>query len=97
MLPVLIENFFHDAVKLQEDARQAFEHHQIEDLHRAAHTLKSTSKNFGATTLATLCQEVETRAKNEALEGIEDVLSQIETEYETVRSALERLRATEEL
>jgi len=92
MLPALIENFFKDAVKLQEDARQAFEQHQTEDLRRAAHTLKSNARNFGATALAELCQELEHRAKNGELEGSEDLLTQIEAEYENVRNALEALR-----
>jgi HPt (histidine-containing phosphotransfer) domain-containing protein len=92
MLPALIDNFFKDAVKLQEDARQAFEHNRSEDLRRAAHTFKSTSKHFGATALAELCQELEHQAQNGMLEDTENVLTQIEAEYENVRAALEILR-----
>jgi HPt (histidine-containing phosphotransfer) domain-containing protein len=92
MLPALIDNFFKDAVKLQENARQAFEEHQTEDLRRAAHTFKSTSRHFGATALAELCQKLEHQAQNGVLEDAENVLMQIEAEYEKVQIALEELR-----
>ena len=92
MLPVLIENFFKDAAKLQEDARRAFEEGKVEELRRATHTLKSNSKNFGATTLAKLCEELENQAKNGELEGSEDLLTQIKAEYETVWATLETFR-----
>lgn len=92
MLLALIDNFFKDAIKLQEDAHQAFEQQQAEDLRRAAHTFKSTSKHFGATVLAELCQELEHQAQNGVLKDAENVLTQIEAEYENVQVALEILR-----
>jgi CheY-like chemotaxis protein len=92
MLPVLIETFFSDAVKLQEDARQAFEQHQTDTLRRAAHTLKSNAKNFGATALAQLCQELETCAKVGELQHVEELLLQIATEYPKVKTALGSLQ-----
>ena len=63
---------------------------------QSAHTLKSNARNFGATELATLCQEVENCAKNGELEGAEELLAQIEAEYDTVRIALETLRKQHE-
>ncbi len=92
MLPVLIDSFFKNAVKLQEDAQQAFEQNQTEDLRRAAHTLKSNAQNFGATALAELCQDLENCAKGGKLEGAEELLTHIGTEYEKARSALEDIR-----
>ena len=92
LLPTLIENFSKDAVRLQAEARQAFEAQQLEDLRRAAHTLKSLSKNFGATALAELCQTLETQAKDGVPENAENLLTQIAVEYENVRIALEKLR-----
>ena len=91
MLPVLLENFFKDAVRLQQNARQAFEQGDSEDLRRAAHTLKSASQNFGATTLVRCCQELEALAKNGQLEHTRKLLVQINTEYERVKTALETL------
>jgi HPt (histidine-containing phosphotransfer) domain-containing protein len=79
-------------VRVQEDVRQVLEQGNAKDLRRATHTLKSNARNFGVTALAELCQELEHRAKNEELEGSEDLLTQIEEEYPKVRTALETLR-----
>ncbi|MGE0084434.1 MAG: PAS domain S-box protein [Desulfococcaceae bacterium] len=91
MLPKLIDDFFRDAVKKQEEARQAMEHGKTEDLRRAVHTLKSNAKNFGATVLAQLCQETENIAKSGSCD-VSALLRQIETEYPKVRAALEIVR-----
>jgi HPt (histidine-containing phosphotransfer) domain-containing protein len=92
MLPVLIDSFFKDAVELQASAREALEQNRAEELRLAAHSFKSNSKKFGATTLAELCQDLENQAKSGILEGAEELLRQIETEYLKVRAALEMLR-----
>jgi len=92
MLPVLIDSFFKDAMELQASARDALAQDKTEDLRRAAHTLKSNSKKFGATTLADLCQDLENHAKSGILEGAEELLRQIEIEYPKVQIALETLR-----
>jgi HPt (histidine-containing phosphotransfer) domain-containing protein len=92
MLPVLIDSFFKEAVKLQANARQALEQGQAEELRRAAHTLKSNSANFGAQALTALCRELESRAKAGELEGAEELLAQIEAKYETAKAALEAIR-----
>jgi CheY-like chemotaxis protein/HPt (histidine-containing phosphotransfer) domain-containing protein len=92
MIPVLVENFFDNAAKLQEDARQAFERHQPEELCRAVHTLKSNSKTFGATEFAELCQELENSAKTGELEHAEELFMQIANEYLKVKAALESLQ-----
>lgn len=61
---------------------------QIKELQRVAHTLKSTSAMLGASNLAQLCQEMETNTSDSALADSASLLSQIETEYERVRTAL---------
>ncbi len=78
-------------MKLQESAQQAFEQGKTEELRRAAHTLKSNGKNFGATALAELCQELENRAKTGKLEGVKELLTQIVAEYENIKIALEAI------
>jgi HPt (histidine-containing phosphotransfer) domain-containing protein len=44
--------------------------------------------------LARLCQELENRAKENNLEGAEELLANIAHEYAKVRAALETLRKT---
>ena len=92
LLPKLIDDFFKEAVKLQEQARQTLEQGKSEDLRRAVHTLKSNAKNFGAMVLAELCQEVESLAKAGTSEGVAELLTKIETEYPKVRAALENVK-----
>ncbi len=57
-------------------------------LQRAAHTLKGSSASLGATALAALCQEIETRARADTLTGAADLLTQAEGEFARVRDAL---------
>ncbi len=92
MLPALIDSYFEQAVKLQTSARQALEQGQLEDLRRAAHTLKSNSASFGAIALFELCRTLENRAKAGNLEEAETLLTQIELAYKATRMALEAAR-----
>ena len=92
MLPGLIDIFLADAVKLQTQARQAYEQKELEGLRRAAHTLKSSSANFGATTLSALCKDLELCVKAGELGEVEARLVQIAAEYERARAALDLVR-----
>jgi CheY-like chemotaxis protein len=94
LLPGLIDNFFKDAQRLISAARQALDDNQPEALRRAAHTLKSNARNFGANTLGDVCQELESLAKDGATDGAADLIGKMETEYERARTELEALRKT---
>ncbi|QTA77918.1 Two component system response regulator/histidine kinase [Desulfonema limicola] len=88
MLPKLIGDFFRDALKMQEQARQALAENKPEDLRRAVHTLKANLKNFGAYETADLCQQAENIAKTGSTD-VSALLDKIESEYPKVRAALE--------
>ncbi len=90
MLPVLIASFCKDAPRLIGEARRGCRAAQPADVRRAAHSLKSTSATFGATALSALARELEGKAREEALEGADELLSRIETEYALVQAALEQ-------
>jgi len=92
MLPELIDSFLDDAVELQRQAEQALEQENGEVLRRAAHTLKSNAKNFGATKLARLCQELENLAKEVSFEMAKELLRNIAGEYENVKAALKAIQ-----
>jgi CheY-like chemotaxis protein len=92
MLPSLIDSFFKDGAKLQASAQQAIEQGNAPELRRAAHTLKSNARNFGALKLGELCQELENRAKEEKLQGAAELLTEIGTEYTRACAALEDVR-----
>ena len=59
----------------------------VELLGRTAHTLKSSSRDFGAMTLSALCMTLEQQVRNDTLENAEDQVKHIQEELE--KSVLE--------
>lgn len=63
VLTRIIDMFNSDAPRLLKDIHTAAEACNAQDLQHAAHTLKSTSANVGATILAASCKEIEQLAR----------------------------------
>jgi two-component system, sensor histidine kinase and response regulator len=57
---------------------------------QAAHSLKSTSASVGATTLSSLCEELESNARLKIIDGAASQLARIKSEYAMVVEALNR-------
>ena len=55
---------------------------------KAAHTLKSSSANVGALELSDRCKQLESAAKRGAAETARDLLSEVESGYRLVETAL---------
>ncbi len=91
MLPVLAAQFVKDAGRLQEDARKALSINDMPALRRVFHTLKSNAANFGARELSTLCQSLETQAKEGSVDDGEKKLEEIARSFEAVKEALKNL------
>jgi PAS domain S-box-containing protein len=87
----LISTFLNDAPGLVGTLRSSLEQRNLEELRRAAHTLKSNGRTFGATTLAVLSEELERSAQTGALAGAAELVSRTEKEYARVEDALEAL------
>jgi HPt (histidine-containing phosphotransfer) domain-containing protein len=68
--------------------REAVAQEDAPTLEQAAHSLKSSSSNVGAVTLAALCQELESMGQANDLANPHMLLKKVETEYERVREAL---------
>ena len=62
-------------------------------LGRAAHTLKSSSAQLGASALAMRCEEVENAAENNRFLNISDDILAIEIAFSEVRSNLHAIRS----
>jgi CheY-like chemotaxis protein len=92
LLRELIDSFLEEAPPLVDTLRQALEQGDAAKLRRAAHTIKSSSNDFGATTLAEFCQELETMGKAGTLDGAAELVTQVEKEYEQARVELEAVR-----
>jgi CheY-like chemotaxis protein len=84
----VVETFLADAPTLLSTLREALENHGADDLRRAAHTLKSNGATLGAEQFATLCRELEQRARNGELDDASELVGRIEDEYELFAKAL---------
>ncbi len=87
----LVNVFFGEAPKLLSDMRQALESKDAVLLHRAAHSLKSSSAEFGATALSGSCRELESMGRNGVFSGVDELLGRAEAEYAQAKVALETM------
>lgn len=85
----LIRDYFTETLLLLETMHKAVIQHNIAELQRSAHSLKSTSRAFGASYLGQLCQKLEKIAPTENSQEYIVVLTQIESEYKRVKIALQ--------
>ncbi len=84
----LVGEYFSDSLKLIGHMRQALAANEIDNFRRAAHSLKSTSANFGAMTLSALAKELEMMAKAGSLDGAAEKITRVEEEYGRVKAEL---------
>ena len=68
--------------------RQAAACGNLEDLRRAAHTLKGNSSQVGASRLSSLCFDLEQAARAGSLEGAEKMIDGIQAELACVKDSL---------
>jgi CheY-like chemotaxis protein len=92
LLPELIEGFCADGNRLLAEARQALQAENAVDLHRAAHSLKSTAATFGAMALSAVARELEHLARDGVLEGAGGRIARAEAEFARSRTALEAIQ-----
>jgi signal transduction histidine kinase/DNA-binding response OmpR family regulator/HPt (histidine-containing phosphotransfer) domain-containing protein len=88
----LITSYLDDTTKLLSDLRRAVETNDTDLLRRAGHTLKSSSRDFGATSLSQLGKQLEDLGKDQTLIGAADLVAQAEAAYEPVKTALGKVR-----
>ena len=89
MIPVLVEDFFKDSVRLLTDARRAMEQGNATDLRRCAHTLKSNGATFGAVALSAAAKELELLAKQGTVEGALPLIDRSQQEFDKIKPLLE--------
>ncbi|MFP2897591.1 response regulator [Corallococcus sp. 4LFB] len=94
MLPELVDTALESMPRLMDDARGALARGELENLARAAHTLKSNAAYFGAATLESLCWDIEQRADARVLEGLEPLVAHCQEALEESRQLLEQLKRT---
>jgi PAS domain S-box-containing protein len=84
----LIGTFLAEAPALVATLQRAHAAGDAEELRRAAHTLKSNARTFGATRLGDACQELEEKSRAEELDDAAALVDEIEAEYGRVEQAL---------
>ncbi|RYZ38136.1 MAG: response regulator [Myxococcaceae bacterium] len=92
LLPELIDTALESMPRLMDDARAALAQGELENLARAAHTLKSNAAYFGAASLESLCWDIEQRADARVVEGLEPLVAHCQEALEESRLLLEQLR-----
>jgi two-component system, sensor histidine kinase and response regulator len=85
----VIETYIASARELVESLGQSLASGDLKELHRAAHTLKSSSANVGAMALAALARELESDAAAHRTESAEDLIRRIGTAYTAAVGVLE--------
>lgn len=85
----LIQTFLAEAPRVLEGMRNGLERRRLSELHRAAHSLKSTAATFGAGELSQLCRDLEQDTEKLFPEDAEPRVAAIEAEWARVRADLE--------
>jgi HPt (histidine-containing phosphotransfer) domain-containing protein len=89
LLARVVRLYFESAPDLIARLRAGLEASDYDAVRVAAHTLKSSSANLGATALAELCKQLELAARAGAIgPGVPDAQA-IAREYDAVRAALQ--------
>ena len=94
--PKLIGRMIHlftaeEAPTLLQNLRQAIANHDSKEVSYNAHTLKGSSNILGAKALGKLCLEVELKGKNGDNEGLSELFTEIEHQYELACQELAKL------
>jgi CheY-like chemotaxis protein/HPt (histidine-containing phosphotransfer) domain-containing protein len=91
LIPGIVRSFAYESDGLLASARAALSNERADELHRAVHTLRSTSASFGALQLSALCREAEAKAKANETTTVAPLLDRIDEELARVRAALATL------
>lgn len=85
----LIAVFISDGQAQIEKLQQEIGSGNADEVRRIAHTLKGSSANIGILDLSELCQELEYQAAEVSLEGADELLKKITSEFNNTKKILE--------
>jgi HPt (histidine-containing phosphotransfer) domain-containing protein len=84
----IVQVYLSHTPALLDTLREAVAQQNALTLEQTAHSLKASSSNVGATTLAAFCNELESMGQAHDLVHAHRLLKKVETEYKEVREAL---------
>jgi len=88
----MIDLFLEEAPERLTAARRGEEAEDLIAVAEAAHSLKSSAQNFGASGLSRIAGEIELRARANTCENLPALLNEIEGAYKTAKAWLESER-----
>jgi HPt (histidine-containing phosphotransfer) domain-containing protein len=89
----LLEEYRNTAPELASQISVAASSGDLEKLRIAAHTLKSNARDFGATRLSSLCDNLERNCRNGAVPDWRGMAEAIDSEEAAARQALSSINA----
>jgi len=89
----LIEVYLQDTPERMAELEDAINRNDVQLATRAAHTIKGSSSNFGATQVTRLSHEIEMQGKSGNLAESPASLSKLKAEYSRVAEALAKIAA----
>ena len=89
-LAEIIGQYLEDSPQKLEAIQKAIDNNDDRALRQASHSLRSSSANLGATTIADLCKELENMARSGTTQGASVKMEQLAQEYPQVKFALEQ-------
>ena len=87
----VIARYLQQSPELLQSLRTSLAAQDADGVRRATHSLKSSSANLGAHTLAGLCKELEHKGRSNSLEGAAALAREVERHYRLVSRALTAL------
>ncbi len=88
----VVDVFLADAPAMISSLRSSLERGDTEELRRAAHTLVER-RDAGAVEFAKLCHTVEQHARNGVIDGVQQLVSEVEKEFPSLKKAVISLRS----
>jgi HPt (histidine-containing phosphotransfer) domain-containing protein len=73
--------------------RDAFARRSLDEVMRAAHSIKGSTANVGGNEVAAVAGRIETAARANTWDGIEPALGELDEAYERLRAAVRAYRA----
>jgi HPt (histidine-containing phosphotransfer) domain-containing protein len=89
MLSHIVERYLADSRELVTSIERSIEQGDAAELARAAHAWRSYNGNVGAHSLASLCRELEDRARNGKIATARELLGELRTLHTRVREELQ--------
>ncbi|MGD8176768.1 Hpt domain-containing protein [Marinimicrobium sp. ARAG 43.8] len=88
--PVLIETFLSDSEDRIRQLQRAIASGEADMVRRQAHSFKGSCHNIGAERLGNLCAGMEQRGRDGELDGLEQLLVEIQNEFSRLKPMLKR-------